>query len=164
MRVPEPALERALCLTLGVDRENLTQSLVATQLRYLEANDKQIRNLTGLEAAQNLETLVLRDNLIENLLPISDLPNLKNLDLAGNKISSVADLVPLSRSNLLFRIAEIRDSLKDLSIRDELKSSMVLELAEILKKLKRGPWSLRFLNLSGNRLLGLTGVGVLRSL
>ena len=164
MRVPEPALERALCLALGVDRENLTQSLVATQLRHLEANDKQIRNLTGLEAAQNLETLVLRDNLIENLLPISDLPNLKNLDLAGNKISSVADLVPLSRSNLLFRIAEIRDSLKDLSIRDELKSSMVLELAEILKKLKRGPWSLRSLNLSGNRLLGLTGVGVLRSL
>ena len=80
LRVPEPALERALCLALGVDRENLTQSLVATQLRHLEANDKQIRNLTGLEAAQNLETLALRDNLIENLLPISDLPNLKNLE------------------------------------------------------------------------------------
>ena len=110
--VPEPALERALCQALSVDRENLTESLVAQKLRFLEVNDAQIRNLQGL-ALVNLETLVLKDNLIQDLSPLSELANLRKLDLAGNRISSLQDLIPLSRSKMERRAFELQSSLKD---------------------------------------------------
>ena len=102
---------RELCVKhLSVDRENLTESLVAQKLRFLEVNDAQIRNLQGLEGAVNLETLVLKDNLIQDLSPLSELANLRKLDLAGNRISSLQDLIPLSRSKMERRAFEIQSS------------------------------------------------------
>ena len=53
--------------TLGVPREELTEELVAKNLRFLDAGNRQLRDLTGLEVAENLEVLVLRQNLIEDI-------------------------------------------------------------------------------------------------
>ena len=156
--VPEPALERALCQALSVDRENLTESLVAQKLRFLEVNDAQIRNLQGLEGAVNLETLVLKDNLIQDLSPLSELANLRKLDLAGNRISSLQDLIPLSRSKMERRAFELQSSLKDYKTPKDQIPGMVLELSELVQRLKKGAWSLGVLDLSRNRLLGMTGI------
>ena len=96
--IPEVGLERSICQTLGVSRENLTQELVAEKLVTLEASSLDIRDLTGLEFARNLEILVLRDNLIDDIGPISSLAKLRKLDLSGNKLRSIGGLVPLSGS------------------------------------------------------------------
>ena len=156
--VPEPALERALCQALSVDRENLTESLVAEKLRFLEVNDSEIRNLQGLEGAVNLETLVLKDNLIQDLRPLAELANLRKLDLAGNKISSLRSLIPLSRSKMERRASELQASLNNYKTPKDQIPGMVLELTELVQRLKQGAWSLSVLDLSRNRLLGMTGI------
>ena len=40
--------------------EELTEELVAKNLRFLDAGNRQLRDLTGLEVAENLEVLDLR--------------------------------------------------------------------------------------------------------
>ena len=88
--IPEPNLERALAETLGVPREELTEELVAKNLRFLDAGNRQLRDLTGLEVAENLEVLVLRQNLIEDISPLANLPNLVRLDLSDNQINDLS--------------------------------------------------------------------------
>ena len=73
MVVPELNLEKAICQSLGVSRDNLTQKLVEEELTSLDASSMEIRDLTGLEFAKNLEILVLNNNLIEDISPISNL-------------------------------------------------------------------------------------------
>ena len=120
--IPEPALQNAIARSLGVSEQSLSKSLVETKLTRLQANDLEIRDLSGLEHAKNLESLVVRDNLIDDLTPIQNLTKLKNLDLSGNRLNNLSTLAPLKST------------------------------------------SLHILNLSRNRLLGLTGIESFRAL
>ena len=79
LHVPEPELEKAICETLGITREELSGELIARDLRSLVVVGRQIRSLQGLEVAENLDTLVLENNLISDLSPLSDLPSLRIL-------------------------------------------------------------------------------------
>ena len=162
--VPEPELEKAICETLGITREELSGELIARDLRSLVVVGRQIRSLQGLEVAENLDTLVLKNNLISDLSPLSDLPSLRILDLSGNRISSLRDLASLSRSRMEKRIMEIKSALEDHKFPKDQKAEIILELSENLQRLKRGPWSLQKINLANNRLLGLSGIGELTSL
>lgn len=93
--IPEPALQNAIARSLGVSEQSLSKSLVENKLTRLQANDLEIRDLSGLEHAKNLESLVLRDNLIDDLTPIQTLTKLKNLDLSGNRLYNLSTLAPL---------------------------------------------------------------------
>ena len=146
--IPEPSLQRAIASTLGVAEKDLSKSLVESSLTRLQANDFAIRDLSGLEHAKNLESLVLRDNLIDDLTPIQNLSKLKNLDLSGNRLEDLVSLAPLSgiakKSSETSSFAE-----RNLSVNGNQKGSYSV---------------LRVLNLSRNRLLGLSGIEHFRSL
>jgi len=163
-RVPEPALEQALAKTLGVQREDLTEELVAEKLVSLDVSDKRVRDLTGLEVAQNLQILVLRDNLIEDISPLSDLANLSRLDLSGNRIRSIAPLASLSLSKMKSELLSLQAGLQDRTVPKDIKAELLLELTKLVQRINRGHWSIRELSLANNRLLGLSGIGHLTSL
>ena len=89
----------------------ITQAEMATLTR-LEAPNKNIRDLTGLEFATGLTRLVLglvyvsgegrvNSNDISDLSPLSGLTNLRTLSLSGNSISDVSALSNLTNLTVL---------------------------------------------------------------
>ena len=164
LRVPEPKLERALAETLGVPREELTEELVAKNLRFLDAGNRQLRDLTGLEVAENLEVLVLRQNLIEDISPLANLPNLVRLDLSDNQINDLSALESLSLERMRQEISQIQVSLQSKTLPKEEKAKLIVKMSGIVGRINRGTWSLQFLSLANNKLLGLSGIGRLTSL
>lgn len=156
--IPEPALQKAVANSLGVSERDLTEAMVKEKLVRLEANNLQIRDLSGLDRAINLEYLVLRNNLIEDLKPIQRLSKLRKLDLHGNRLSDLSTLVPLSGFDLQNQATNLQTSLNDSTLDENNRAQRLLELSEVLELLKGGGWALRELNLSNNRLLGLSGI------
>ena len=92
--IPDQNLEAAIRDELGIPGEQ-PQLTVGdlNSLTFLDASERGIGDLTGLEAAHNLEFLNLAGNQIMDLSPLSGLTILNNLDLPGNQI---IDLNPLS--------------------------------------------------------------------
>ena len=164
LRVPEPSLERALAETLGVPREELTEELVAKNLRFLDAGKRQLKDLTGLEVAENLEVLDLRQNLIEDISPLANLPNLIRLDLSGNQIKDLSALESLSLERMRREISQIQVSLQSKTLPKDEKAKLIVKLSEVIGRINRGTWSLQVLSLANNNLLGLSGIGSLTSL
>ena len=77
--IPDPNLEKALRETLNLpDEIPLTQQEML-RLTRLDAGNKQIKNLTGLEHATNLTILSFSQNEISNLKPLADLTQLERL-------------------------------------------------------------------------------------
>ena len=81
-------------------------------LTELEADNRGITDLTGLETATNLRGLALRDNLISDLTPLANLTRLQQLALGGNVIS---DLSPLANLSALREIGISGNFISDLS-------------------------------------------------
>jgi Leucine-rich repeat (LRR) protein len=155
VRIPDPALQRAIAYSIGVNERDLTVGLIQEKLEFLEANDREIRDLRGLEHAISLKTLVLRDNLIEDFRPLSDLKNLIKLDISGNRLANLDTLVPLAGKDVQSRVAELKLKLDDSGLAGEQRTQLTLELSELSQKLKGGRRVIRELNLARNRLLGL---------
>ena len=65
-------------------------------LTLLEATNRDIRDLTGLEAATNLTQLRLRGNDITDITPLAGLTNLTELNLRFNKIEEMTPLASLT--------------------------------------------------------------------
>ena len=61
-------------------------------LETLDASNKGIRSLVGLEYATNLDTLILNANKIKNLTPLAGLTGLEYLSLQRNGLSDVTPL------------------------------------------------------------------------
>ena len=162
--VPESILERELCSVLGVRGDDLTAKLVAEKLTSLELNDANLRDLRGLEVAQNLEVLILRDNLITDLSPINKLPKLRKLDVSGNRISSLRTFGQFPLNQTKSRIVAIQDELTQKNLKDDYKAALIIELSEQVEKFKLKNRSLTELNLSNNRLLGLSGIEMCESI
>ena len=141
-------IERALAETLGVPREELTEELVAKNLRFLDAGNRQLRDLTGLEVAENLEVLVLRQNLIEDISPLANLPNLVRLDLSDNQINDLSALESLSLERMRQEISQIQVSLQSKTLPKEEKAKLIVKMSGIVGRINRGTWSLQFLSLN----------------
>ena len=156
--IPEKALQSAIAQTLGIPEHALTEEVVKEKLVRLEANGYEIRDLNGLQYAKNLEYLVLRDNLVSDLTPIQGLKKLQKLDLSGNKLSNLDTLVPLSGFNSREEANLLQQKLQSQSINESEKANLILQLSQAREYASRGPSSLRILNLSGNLLLGLSGI------
>ena len=111
VEVPDPNLRQAIRETLSLlDGVPLTQ-LQILRLTNLEAGQRDITDLTGLQYATNLENLYLSENQIQDLTPLANLTNLIHLDLFLNIVESVeplAGLIQLRTLNLFVnRIQDI---------------------------------------------------------
>ena len=93
--MPDPALREAVREKLSIPADSpLILAYVQLHLTSLNAINKGIVDLTGLEHATDLQFLVLPRNKIQDPSPLSGLTGLVFLDLSGNQIS---DLSPLAR-------------------------------------------------------------------
>ncbi len=132
--IPDANLRAAIETTLGkASGATITTADMATLTR-LNAQDAEIRDLTGLEFATNLTELNLWDNLISDISPVSGLTNLTELDLWDNSISdissvsgltnltglnlwgnSISDISPVSGLTNLTGLSLSRNSISDIS-------------------------------------------------
>ena len=109
--IPDANLRAVIADSLGKARNaSITRAEMATLTR-LDAPNKGIRSLTGLEHATNLQRLdlgyvwvndeLVNSNNISNLSPLSNLTNLTYLPLSGNSISSISALSQLDEPDIL---------------------------------------------------------------
>ena len=110
VEIPDPnlrvAIREALNLPVGasVTRAGLQQ------LTRLDAANRQVKNLTGLEHATSLTYLALQNNDVSDLRALSSLVNLTFLRLHGNQINDLSPLANLTKlSTLLLDSNNITD-------------------------------------------------------
>jgi len=108
---PDKNLEAAVRETLEMPQASLTREHLKG-MKKLEADNKAIDDLTGLEHAVNLTTLELYKNQISDVSPLASLTNLTSLTLDSNEISDVSPLASLTnltwlhlRNNPLSRVS-----------------------------------------------------------
>ena len=94
---PDPNLEQAIREAINKPTGDIYESDLVG-LTQLDASNRGILDLTGLENCTNLETLDLYGNQISDISPISSLTHIRALTLAGNQIR---DIAPLSRLTIL---------------------------------------------------------------
>ena len=172
--IPDANLRAVIADSLGkTSGEAITSAEMATLTR-LDAPNKDIRDLTGLEQAINLTGLDLgsasvngafpNSNAISDLSPLSNLTNLTELELDRNSISNIS---PLSG---LIRLTDLDigfNSISDVSVLSGLTSLEVLGLGgnsitdvSVLS----GLTSLEVLDLSGNSISNVSVLSGLTSL
>jgi internalin A len=143
--VPSPFkdknLEAAVRATLHLPTGDLTDSNLIN-VYILEASDKKIANLAGLEKCKNLQSLKLTKNQISDLAPLKELTNLASLDLADNKIGEIAPLAGLTKLQYI-----------------ELSNNQVAKIDALA-----GMAALNSLYLAGNQIVDLTPVAKLNKL
>ena len=130
VEIPDPNLRQAIRETLQLpDGVPITQ-LEMSRLRELEAEQREITDLTGLEFATNVTGLFLSENRISDLSPLSGLKGLRNLWLTRNRIGSSLDLSPLSNLTDLIVIAIGHCRISDLTPLAKLTQLKGLTLTE----------------------------------
>ena len=77
-------------------------------ITYLDASNKGIQDINGIENLTNLQTLDLKSNQINNISALKELANLQYLDLCSNQISDISVLNGLTNiQNLDLSINQI---------------------------------------------------------
>ena len=71
------------------------------RLTRIDADERGITDLTGLEHATRLERIEFRNNSISDLSPLKDLTRLNNIKLRGNRITDVSPLADLTNVDWL---------------------------------------------------------------
>src|SRR5579864_8097761 len=82
---PDKNLEAVLRAVLQEPKKEFTDELY-NRVYVLDAVNKGIKDLTGLEKCKNLASLRLTKNQITDVKPLAGLTNLQSLDLAENHI------------------------------------------------------------------------------
>ena len=94
--LPDPNLKQAIRETLELSDNTLITQQEMLRLTRLEASQREIEHLDGLEHAVNLGLLSLWGNRISEVSPLANLIGLTYLDLAGNDVSDVSPLAGLT--------------------------------------------------------------------
>ena len=101
--IPDANLRKVINETLGkAPNARITSDEMETLVR-LDANNKGISNLAGLETATNLTELRLNHNSISDLSPLAELIRLSHISLEDNAIldiSPLEDLISLENINI----------------------------------------------------------------
>jgi Leucine-rich repeat (LRR) protein len=108
---PDPGLEAAV-REAALRRTGVLRFEHVAAMRGLEANGRDIRDLSGLECFHELRSLWLGETHISDLSPLSGLTLLILLRLDGN---SVSDLTPLSGLPVLETLFLNDNNIRDLS-------------------------------------------------
>ena len=101
---PDPNLRAAIREQLNIvdqPKVKLDASILRRFLRHLDAGNRGISDLTGLEHATSLNTLFLHNNDISDLRTLSSLVNLTFLRLHGNRINDLSPLANLTELTTL---------------------------------------------------------------
>ena len=93
--IPDPNLRAAIEERLGKASGAVITADDMARLERIEADERGISDLRGLEAATNLEQIEFRHNAISDLSPLRNLTRLNNIKLRGNKITDVSPLAEL---------------------------------------------------------------------
>ena len=113
VNIPDANLRQAINEALGkAPNARITVDEMATLTTRLDANNKGISDLTGLEFATNLEWLKIEENQISDLSPLAGLTKLDLLDISGNEVS---DLSPLTGLTNLRHVKVSHNNISDLS-------------------------------------------------
>ncbi|RKU31575.1 hypothetical protein C6499_04205 [Candidatus Poribacteria bacterium] len=187
--IPDANLRRVIEATLGKAPGDVITSEDIARLTRMDAADKGIRDLTGLEHARQLEHIEFQHNAISDLTPLSGLTQLRNIKLRGNKITDVSplarlvnvdwlgleeneitDVTPLSGLVKLNGIGIDQNPVSDVSPLAEMRSlegvsawDTAITDFSALSVLPRLRW-INFSNLSVSKLPSFKGIKNLRSL
>ena len=112
VEMPDLNLKQAVREALALSDERPLTQPEMLRLKTLDARDRQIADLTGLEYATNLIRITLPDNEISDLTPLARLMRLEYLWFWGNPIS---DLFPLTNLTALKRIDLAGGQISDIS-------------------------------------------------
>ena len=112
VHIPDPNLRTAIAAELDKSLNAPITSEEMKRLTGLGAEDRNIRDLTGLQFATNLSYLTVRQNQISDLSPIAGLISLKELIFHHNPIS---DISPVRRLTNLTTLVLHHTSVSDLS-------------------------------------------------
>ena len=127
VNIPDPnlraAIAEALNLPAGVP---ITVEKMAT-LEHLEAESKDISDLTGLEFATNIYGIRLSDNNISDVSAIAGLTQLQILGFDANRVSDLSPLAGLSHLN---RLSFSHNQASDLSPLVGLKNLLSIHLTD----------------------------------
>ena len=93
--IPDANLRAAIAETLGKAPQALITRADMAKLTRLEAHNRDIRDLTGLEFATNLDVIRANNNLIADLLPLAELTRLNVIVFRHNVISDLSPLAGL---------------------------------------------------------------------
>ena len=90
VRIPDPNLRATIAEELGKSPNAPITVEEMERLRNLEARNRDIHNLTGLQFASSLGRLNLRDNQVSDLSPLASLIELRELWLHNNLVSDIS--------------------------------------------------------------------------
>ena len=125
--LPDPNLETVVREALSlVPADNLTQ-LDMLRLTRLDASDREINDLTGIEHATNLTWLNLSQNPIVDITPLASLINLTGLWMYGNQ--AIHNIAPVSRLTNLTRLGLSGNQIVDITPLSGLTNLTSLNLA-----------------------------------
>ena len=99
--IPDANLRDAIAEALGKPPGSVITETEVSRLTRINADERGIRDLTGLEAATRLERIEFRHNLISDLSPLAELTRLNNIKLRGNRITDVSPLANLTNVDWL---------------------------------------------------------------
>ena len=112
VEIPDPNLESAIRETLNIPNGTAITQQELLRLTWLDARERGITNLTGLEYATNLEHLEAGDNQISDVRPLAGLIRLQILNLLNNPVK---DLTPLANLTALTQLLLIHNRITDIS-------------------------------------------------
>ena len=111
--IPDPHLSAVIRETLSLNTGEAITQLDMLKLTGLNASNRQITRLTGIESAANLRRLYLNRNQISDITPLVGLTNLTTLNLADNQIR---DMEPLFGLLVLSELTLARNPIQDISV------------------------------------------------
>lgn len=122
--IPDPGLKAAIEDALQIADPTPTDMLALT---HLEAQARNISDLTGLGYASNLQSLSLRFNHVGDVHPLGGLSNLSSLSLNDNEISDVS---PLGGLTNLYHLDLHDNNISDISALSSLANVTFLALRQ----------------------------------
>lgn len=158
----DPALKEAVRDALHIYSRDLYESDMK-MLTNLDASDRGIEELDGLELAVNLMELQLDSNLVRNLEPIAGLTSLTFLSMSDNKLSDLTGLAPFTNLEALFLDS---NEIKDISILSKFSKLMMLSLQgnKIKDITPLAGLNIEYLNISYNEIEDITSLLALEKL
>ena len=102
VHIPDSNLRAAIAEALGKSPNAPITAEEMERLGRLDVENRDVRDLTGLQFATNLSWLYIRDNQISDLSPIAGLIGLRALRLTGNPLSDLSPLRGLTNLTILY--------------------------------------------------------------
>jgi Tol biopolymer transport system component len=126
VQFPDPEFEAAIRQHIGKPEGQITETDLQNVF-ILTAEDKGIRDITGIEKCVSLGILNLPGNDIEDISPLSKLTKLKLLTLPNNKIRDISSLSSLTNVEVLILISNQIVDIQPLSNLTKLETLLLID-------------------------------------